>query len=173
MKFTKRPSATTAIAVTALVIAVGGGTAFAASSAPPPDSVGTAQLKDGAVTNAKVRQYSLDADRLSRAARNELNGTAQVVSLGASRTWMTHSDKNGDGHASINAEGAQLGGPNGGGLTDSANDYAGIATNVLNGKTPADLSTISYTESYTMQPDSNRAAPYFKLKLQPAGGRLR
>lgn len=169
MKF-HRPSAATAIATTALVIAVGGGTAFAATELGA-NSVGTKQLKSGAVTNSKVKQYTLSADRFSRTARNELSGstTTQVMRLGSGRAWQNHSDGN-DGNATIDAKGAELGGTGAGGGLDNGNDYAGISTKVLNGKTPADLSTITYTESYT-QPDGSRfAAPYFKLKLQPTGG---
>lgn len=47
------------IAYLALFIALGG-TAYAASSLPP-GSVGTQQLRNGAVTDAKVRQHSLTA----------------------------------------------------------------------------------------------------------------
>lgn len=47
------------VAYLALFIALGG-TAYAASSLPP-DSVGTRALKDGAVTDAKVREHSLGA----------------------------------------------------------------------------------------------------------------
>jgi hypothetical protein len=165
-----RPTAATAIATTALVIAVGGGTAFAATQLGA-NSVGTTQLKNGAVTNAKVKQYTLSADRFSRTARNELSGstTTQVMRLGAGRTWQNHSDGT-DGNATIDANGAELRGTGAnGGLADGS-DYAGISTNVLNGKTPADLSTITYTESYTQPDGSQFAAPYFKLKLQPASG---
>ena len=42
-----------AVAYTALFVALGG-TAFAASSAVPPNSVGTPQLKNRAVTGAKL-----------------------------------------------------------------------------------------------------------------------
>jgi len=53
----RRPSATTVIAVTALVVALGG-TSYAATVLPA-NSVGTAQLKKNAVTSAKVKDGSL------------------------------------------------------------------------------------------------------------------
>jgi hypothetical protein len=182
----RKPSTATAIATTALVIAVGGGTAFAASQLAP-GSVGNAQLQNNAVTNPKIKQGTIEADRLSAQARAALkgnqgpagqrgpqgpagkDGTPYTPVTTLTGTWVDHSDGT-DGHSSINAGGAQLGGTGtNGGLADK-NDYAGIATHVLDGKTPADLATISYTESYAMASDSHFAAPYFKLKLQPSGG---
>jgi len=53
----RRPSATTAIAVIALVVALGG-TSYAAVVLPA-NSVGTVQLKKNAVTSAKVKDGSL------------------------------------------------------------------------------------------------------------------
>jgi hypothetical protein len=181
-----RPSVATVIATTALVITVGGGTAFAASQLAA-NSVGTRQLQDGAVTDAKIKRDTITTDRLTSGARAALKGdrgpvgpqgpqgpqgpsgstTIMVSSLGS--TWKNHSDGT-EGNASINAQGAQLGGTGANGGLADGNDFAGIATNVLNGRTPADLSTITYTESYTMPSDSHDAEPYFKLKLQPAGG---
>jgi hypothetical protein len=55
----RRPSPTTAIALLALFVALGG-TGYAAL-ALPGNSVGTKQLKNNAVTGAKVRNGSLDA----------------------------------------------------------------------------------------------------------------
>jgi hypothetical protein len=83
-------------------------------------------------------------------------------------TWVDHSDTFGD-TSSMDANGIELGGPSGGGLGSSApnfGNYAGVSTDVLNGFTPAELSTISYTESYTVPGNANSVAPYFKLKLQ-------
>jgi hypothetical protein len=93
----------------------------------------------------------------------------QISSLGGA--WFDHSDGV-EGTSSIDSNGVELGGtagnnglaPVGGSIV---NAFAGIGTNMLNGLTPADLSTISYTERYTMPTDSHGLAPYFKLKLQP------
>ncbi len=52
-----------AIAYTALFVALGG-TAFAASAALPRNSVGTAQLKNRAVTGSKVARHTLTAANL-------------------------------------------------------------------------------------------------------------
>jgi hypothetical protein len=52
------------IAYLALFVALGG-TAYAAT-ALPPGSVGTRQLKNGAVTNAKVRPHSLHRNAFAR-----------------------------------------------------------------------------------------------------------
>lgn len=182
MKF-RKPSAATAIATTALVIAVGGGTAFAASQLAP-GSVGNKQLQNNAVTNPKIKQGTIEEDRLSADARAALkgnqgprgpqgpagkDGTPYTPVTTLTGTWTDHSDGT-DGRSSINAGGAQLGGTGTNGGLANSNDYAGIATHVLDGKTPANLATISYTESYTMPSDSHFAAPYLKLKLQPSGG---
>ncbi len=178
-----KPSTATVIATTALVIAVGGGTAFAASQLAP-GSVGNKQLQNNAVTNPKIKQGTIEADRLSKDARAALkgnegprgpqgpagkDGTPYVPVTNLTGTWVDHSDGT-DGHSSINAGGVQLGGTGAGGGLANSNDYAGIATHALDGMTPAQLSTISYTESYTMPNDSHFAAPYFKLKLLPSGG---
>jgi hypothetical protein len=55
----KRPSHVTVVAYIALFIALGG-TTYAATSLPT-GSVGTKQLKDGAVTNAKLHKHSVTA----------------------------------------------------------------------------------------------------------------
>jgi hypothetical protein len=56
----RRPRHGTVAAYAALFVALGG-TSFAASSALPSNSVGTAQLKSSAVTGAKVKNGSLTA----------------------------------------------------------------------------------------------------------------
>ena len=57
-RFIKRPSPATVIASIALLVALGG-TSIAAVNALPAGSVGTAQLKNNAVTSAKVKDGSL------------------------------------------------------------------------------------------------------------------
>jgi Collagen triple helix repeat (20 copies) len=54
----RRPTPATAIAVVALLVALGG-TSFAASMALPKNSVGTVQLKNNAVNSSKVADGSL------------------------------------------------------------------------------------------------------------------
>jgi hypothetical protein len=57
-RLTKLPSPATVIASIALLVALAG-TSVAAVSALPRASVGTAQLKDNAVTSRKVKNFSL------------------------------------------------------------------------------------------------------------------
>jgi hypothetical protein len=64
------------IAYLALFISMGG-TAYAASSLPP-GSVGTRQLRNGAVTNAKVRVHSLTARALAAGVLPRLHTEALV-----------------------------------------------------------------------------------------------
>lgn len=70
----RRPSPALVVATLALFVALGG-TSYAAI-ALPRDSVGTIQLKAGAVTSPKVRDGSLSAIDLSPAARRALMGRA-------------------------------------------------------------------------------------------------
>ena len=180
-KILRVPSAGTAIATLALVVVVGGGTAFAASSAPPSNSVGNAQLKHWAVSNSKIAPGAVSYSKINASTRDALKGqkgatgaagkTGATGQTGAngynpavpvitlSGTWSDHS---GTGTSSLNASGVKLTGTG----TDS---FAGISTNVLNDLTPADLSTISYTASYTGAAGNN-AEPYFKLKLVGTDG---
>jgi len=174
----KRPSPALVIGSLALCVAVGGGTAVAASSALPAHSVHTKQLARHAVTTSKIANHAVGLGKLSSSAKHALRGprgpqgargpagpgsTIQVSSLGG--VWVAHNDGV-EGTSTIDSHGIELGGSaDNGGLSDS-NDFAGVATHLLDGLTPADLSTITYTESYTMPTDSHFAAPYFKLKLQ-------
>ena len=57
----RRPSPAMIVACIALVIALGGTGVAAVSMVIPPQSVGTPQLKDDAVTSVKVRDFSLRA----------------------------------------------------------------------------------------------------------------
>jgi hypothetical protein len=57
-----RPSPAMVVACIALVVALGG-TSVAAIQALPKNSVGTKQLKNGAVTGAKVRAHTLNASK--------------------------------------------------------------------------------------------------------------
>jgi hypothetical protein len=59
----KPPSPATAIASLALLVAMGG-TSIAAVSALPRSSVGTVQLKTGAVTSAKLRSNAVTAAKV-------------------------------------------------------------------------------------------------------------
>jgi hypothetical protein len=65
----KRFSYANVVATLALAIAIGGGTAFAAVTITK-----SSQLKNGVVTNLKVKKGTLAADRLSPAARAALKG---------------------------------------------------------------------------------------------------
>src|SRR5215208_6013466 len=69
-----RPSPALVVAILALFVALGG-TSYAAITLPR-DSVGTIQLKAGAVTSAKVSDGTLAAIDLSPAARRALTGRA-------------------------------------------------------------------------------------------------
>jgi hypothetical protein len=69
-----RPSPALVVATVALFVALSG-TSYAAITLPR-DSVGTIQLKAGAVTSPKVRDGSLSAIDLSPAARRALTGRA-------------------------------------------------------------------------------------------------
>jgi hypothetical protein len=60
MKFKHRPSPALVVACIALLVALGG-TSIAAVNALPRNSVGTAQLKNGAVVSSKVKDGSLKA----------------------------------------------------------------------------------------------------------------
>lgn len=59
-----RPSPAMVVACIALVVALGG-TSVAAIQAFPRNSVGTKQLKNGAVTGAKVRAHTLKASKFA------------------------------------------------------------------------------------------------------------
>jgi hypothetical protein len=90
-----------------------------------------------------------------------------VTSLGGA--WENHSDGT-DGNAAMGPNSVVLGGSGAGGGLADGNDYAGIGTNQFNGLTPADVSNLTYTDSYTQSPDQNNAAPYFKFKLDDQNG---
>ncbi len=60
-----RPSPAMVVACIALMIALGG-TSVAAIQALPKNSVGTKQLKKGAVTGAKVRAHTLTANKFAQ-----------------------------------------------------------------------------------------------------------
>ena len=68
----RRPSPALVVAGIALLVALSG-TSYAAITLPR-NSVGTIQLKPGAVTSPKVRDGSLAAADLSPAARKALTG---------------------------------------------------------------------------------------------------
>lgn len=179
----KRPSPALVIGTMALCVAVGGGTA-AATSSLPAHSVHTKQLARHAVTNSKIASHAVSLSKLTTHAKHALkgargpagargargpagaNGTGSsipVTALGAA--WVAHNDGV-EGTSTIDSKGVELGGNASNGGLSNSNDFAGVATTLFNGLTPAQLSTISYTESYTMPTDSHFAAPYFKLKLQ-------
>lgn len=67
-----RPSPALVVACIALLVALSG-TGYAAITLPR-DSVGTAQLRDGAVTSQKIRDASVSTADLSPAARRALRG---------------------------------------------------------------------------------------------------
>ena len=46
----------------------------------------------------------------------------------------------------------------------------GIGTNLFNGLTRSEVSSVTYTDSYTQSPDQRNAAPYFKFKLDDQNG---
>jgi hypothetical protein len=58
-RFIRRPSPATALAMLALLIALGGTSIAAVEATLPANSVGTVQLKNAAVTGAKVRLHTL------------------------------------------------------------------------------------------------------------------
>lgn len=89
-----------------------------------------------------------------------------VTSLGGA--WENHSDGT-DGNATMGPNSVVLGGTGADGGLANGSDYAGIGTNMFNGLTPADVSNVSFTDSYTQSPDQNNAAPYFKFKLEDQG----
>jgi len=177
----KRPSPALVIGALALVVAAGGGTAAAVSSSLPAHSVHTKQLARHAVTRSKIANHAVGLAQLSSSSKHALRGprgargprghagqngagsSIPVTSLGAA--WVAHNDGV-EGTSTIDSHGIELGGNAGNGGLSNKDDYAGVATHLLDGLTPADLSTISYSESYTMPTDSHFAAPYFKLKLQ-------
>lgn len=81
-----RPSPSTVIALLALTLALGG-TSYAASR-PPKNSVGSDQLKDNAVTGAKVRDGSLFANdfaagQLPRGAKGDAGPKGDAGATGA------------------------------------------------------------------------------------------
>ena len=57
--FRRRPSPALIVACLALLVSLGGTSIAAVSQLVPRNSVGTAQLRDGAVTNAKVRSNAI------------------------------------------------------------------------------------------------------------------
>ena len=83
----RRPSPATVIATIALIVALGG-TSYAAFSLPP-DSVGTNQLKNSAVTSDKVKNHSLRAadfraDQLPLGRIVTVNGPQMTLPPGGS-----------------------------------------------------------------------------------------
>jgi hypothetical protein len=66
-RFSRRPSAALVVALIALFVALGG-TSYAAVTLPR-NSVGTAQIKNRAVTKAKIAKKTLAALHGSRGAR--------------------------------------------------------------------------------------------------------
>jgi hypothetical protein len=70
---TSRLTSSNVVAFVALFVALGGG-AYAAIKLPA-NSVGTKQLKNGAVTSAKVKNGSLGVSNLSSSARASLRGS--------------------------------------------------------------------------------------------------
>jgi hypothetical protein len=87
-----------AIAYTALFIALGG-TAFAASSAIPKNSVGTAQLKNRAVTGAKVAKATLTGANIKSSTLGLVPDAARVGGVLASSLQHTITGKCTGGHA--------------------------------------------------------------------------
>lgn len=69
----RKPSPALVISCLALVVSLGSGTAYAASTLAK-NSIGRAQIKNGAVTSAKVANGTLTTDDLSQDARTELRG---------------------------------------------------------------------------------------------------
>jgi hypothetical protein len=73
-KNTRRHLSYANVMATLAVFITLGGASYAAATIVPADSVGTAQLRDGAVTAAKVRNGSLTYNNLSSQARGLLRG---------------------------------------------------------------------------------------------------
>jgi hypothetical protein len=70
----RRPSPALVVALVALFVALGGTGVAAVHAVLPPASVGTAQLRNGAVNSLKVRDGSLGVADLAPAARAALEG---------------------------------------------------------------------------------------------------
>ena len=62
--FRRRPSPAMIVACIALLVSLGGTSVAAVSQLVPRNSVGTAQLKNGAVTNAKVRNNAINSGKV-------------------------------------------------------------------------------------------------------------
>src|SRR3970040_1855331 len=60
----RRPSPAMIVACIALLVSLGGTSVAAVSQLVPRNSVGTAQLKNGAVTNAKVRNNAINSGKV-------------------------------------------------------------------------------------------------------------
>ncbi len=87
-----------AIAYTALFVALGG-TAFAASSAIPKNSVGTSQLKNRSVTGAKVAKATLTGVNIKSSTLGLVPDAARVGGVLASALQHTITGKCTGGHA--------------------------------------------------------------------------
>src|SRR3970040_1802581 len=62
--FRRRPSPAMIVACLALLVSLGGTSIAGSSQLVPRNSVGTAQLRDGAVTNAKVRSNAITSAKV-------------------------------------------------------------------------------------------------------------
>ena len=80
----RKPSPAIVISVVALFVALGG-TGYAAV-ALPRNSVGTKQLKNGAVTQAKIKQHSLGARVINFKALGQVPSAATASKAGTANT---------------------------------------------------------------------------------------
>lgn len=117
-RFSSRLTYANVISSLALFLVLSGGAAYAASHLPAK-SVGTKQLKQGAVTGAKVKDGSLSGADVNAATLGEVPSATRAQSAGTAATAATagKADTAATAESAKRADGAPPLGPAGGALT--------------------------------------------------------
>lgn len=97
-----RPSPAMVVACVALIVALGG-TSVAAIQALPNNSVGTKQIKNGAVTGAKVRAHTLNATKLAPSVLSRYFNKSQTLS-----GFFTKAQVNANNYTKVQADARYL-----------------------------------------------------------------
>jgi len=93
----RRPSAAIVASCVALFVALGGTSGAAVSQAPPKNSVGTAQLKDAAVTTPKLKNNAVAAAKIASNAVVAAKFASNAVVAGKIASNAVTNAKLGDG----------------------------------------------------------------------------